>query len=73
MFFYLGDRYETRASYDPMQPNFLNTVIKVRTFQHPVRFLKMLKELELEMGRDPKLDPKDPRMVDIDLLSEFQL
>src|SRR5690554_8118202 len=64
-------RYETRASYDPMQPNFLNTVIKLRTYQTPQRLLQMLKELEFEMGRDPEMDPKDPRIVDLDLLSMF--
>lgn len=56
-----------------MQPKFLNTVIKLNTFQTPQRLLQMLKDLEFEMGRDPEMDPRDPRIVDLDLLRELYL
>jgi 2-amino-4-hydroxy-6-hydroxymethyldihydropteridine diphosphokinase len=49
------------------QPKFLNQVVKTETDLEPLDLLRLLKRLEVEMGRQPSLR-NGPRVIDLDLL-----
>lgn len=49
------------------QPDFLNQIIKTETDINPRDLLKILKEIETEMGRIYRF-PKGPREIDLDIL-----
>lgn len=50
------------------QPDFLNSVLRIRTGLEPEALLDVCKRIELELGRDPDAPRHSPRPVDIDLL-----
>lgn len=50
------------------QQDFLNAAVRVETALEPEELLKAVKDIELELGRDPDAPRHAPRPVDIDLL-----
>ena len=58
---------ETKAVDFREQPDFLNQVIKIKTDLNPLMLLKMLKEIEADMGRIYRFS-KGPREIDLDIL-----
>ena len=59
--------YETEPLEIREQPWFLNCAIAVETELSPERLMKVLLEIEREMGRE-RILPKGPRLIDIDIL-----
>jgi 2-amino-4-hydroxy-6-hydroxymethyldihydropteridine diphosphokinase len=49
------------------QPDFINTVVEIETLLQPLDFLRALKSIELELGREPATH-WGPRVIDLDLL-----
>lgn len=49
------------------QPWFLNAVVEAQTSREPLELLRLVKELEATMGREPAF-VNGPRIIDIDLL-----
>mgnify|MGYP001030607813 CR=1 FL=1 len=61
--------YETRPMYVVQQPKFLNMVVAGFCALQPPELLRRVLALELQMGRDRnKVEPKGPRIIDIDIL-----
>ena len=61
--------YETEPQAGAVgQQDFLNAAVRVETTLEPEELLKAVKEIELELGRDPDAPRHAPRPVDIDLL-----
>ena len=61
--------YETRPMYVVRQPKFLNMVIAGLCTLQPPELLQRILALELQMGRDrDNVEPKGPRIIDIDIL-----
>jgi len=61
--------YETRPMYVVQQPKFLNMVVAGFCTLQPPELLQRVLALELQMGRDRnKVEPKGPRIIDIDIL-----
>jgi 2-amino-4-hydroxy-6-hydroxymethyldihydropteridine diphosphokinase len=50
------------------QDDFLNAAVRVQTTLEPDALLKAVKDIELDLGRDPDAPRHAPRPVDIDLL-----
>ncbi len=50
------------------QPDFLNAVCEVATFLEPLEFLRLLLEIEDELGRVRTGPANGPRVIDLDLL-----
>lgn len=63
----LSSMYETKPWGLKEQPLFINMVIEVETEKSPEELLKMLKEIETEMGRI-KTVRWGPRIIDLDIL-----
>lgn len=59
--------YETLPWGYEDQPNFLNQVVKVKTYLEPLPLLKHLKRLEIALGRETTFK-YGPRLIDIDIL-----
>lgn len=59
--------YLTQPIGDPDQPWFCNQAVEVRTTLLPKGVLKMIKKIEVELGRT-KSDSAGPRPIDIDIL-----
>jgi 2-amino-4-hydroxy-6-hydroxymethyldihydropteridine diphosphokinase len=61
--------YETKPMYVLDQPNFINVVVRGHTEHDYISLLKMIKEIEADLGRemDSKM-VKGPRIIDIDIL-----
>lgn len=59
--------YETPPWGYEAQPNFLNQVVKAKTYLDPEPLLKHLKRLEVALGRQASF-PNGPRLIDIDIL-----
>jgi 2-amino-4-hydroxy-6-hydroxymethyldihydropteridine diphosphokinase len=59
--------YETLPWGVTGQPAFLNMVLSGKTSQAPLALLKLLKELEGQLGRTPSIR-YGPRKIDIDIL-----
>ena len=59
--------YETRPWGIENQPNFLNMCVAGETNLAPITLLRYLKELELQLGREPG-KRWGPRLIDIDIL-----
>lgn len=57
----------TEPMYKLDQPNFLNTVIKVKTYFSPKELLSVIEHIMKKMGR-VRLEKNGPRIIDIDLL-----
>jgi 2-amino-4-hydroxy-6-hydroxymethyldihydropteridine diphosphokinase len=62
--------YETAPQDLLDQPWFLNQVLKVETSLFPMQLLRLVQQVERELGRDrgPAAIPKGPRLIDIDIL-----
>lgn len=58
---------ETKAVDFEDQPDFLNQIIKIQTELAPLNLLKVLKEIEADMGRVYRFS-KGPREIDLDIL-----
>lgn len=58
---------ETKAVDFEDQPDFLNQIIKIQTELAPLNLLKLLKEIETDMGRVYRFS-KGPREIDLDIL-----
>ena len=63
----LSPLYEAEAVGVVQQPDFLNQVIQAETSLSPFALFRLLKQVELAMGR-PLLAFGAPRIIDIDLL-----
>ena len=50
------------------QPDFLNACLEVRTELDPIPLLDVVKQIELDLGRDPNGPRHGPRPLDIDVL-----
>ena len=59
--------YETPPWGYEDQPNFLNQVVKTKTYLDPEPLLKHLKRLEVALGRQASF-PNGPRLIDMDIL-----
>jgi len=59
--------YETSPVDYLQQPDFLNTVVELKTALKPAFLLNLLQETELSIGL-PKDIPKGPRVIDLDIL-----
>lgn len=59
--------YETEPTGYREQPWFLNAVCRVSTGLDPSSLLRLIKEIETELGRVPSF-PHGPRIIDIDIL-----
>jgi 2-amino-4-hydroxy-6-hydroxymethyldihydropteridine diphosphokinase len=59
--------YETPPWGYEDQPNFLNQVVKAKTYLDPEPLLKHLKRLEVALGRQASF-PNGPRLIDMDIL-----
>jgi 2-amino-4-hydroxy-6-hydroxymethyldihydropteridine diphosphokinase len=59
--------YETFPKGNTEQPWFLNQVLEIQTELEPLALLKIVKEVEKNMGRISSI-PKGPRCIDIDIL-----
>ncbi|MGA2435247.1 MAG: 2-amino-4-hydroxy-6-hydroxymethyldihydropteridine diphosphokinase [Bryobacteraceae bacterium] len=59
--------YETAPQDFRDQPWFLNAVVEVETGLFPKQLLARIARIELAMGRK-RLQPKGPRIIDIDIL-----
>ena len=61
--------YETAPQGEVLdQPDFLNAVVRVETDLEPEELLKVCKEIEASLGRDPDGVRHGPRVVDLDVL-----
>jgi 2-amino-4-hydroxy-6-hydroxymethyldihydropteridine diphosphokinase len=61
--------YETEPQGEVLdQPDFLNAVVAIETDLDPEGLLRLVKEVEAELGRDFGVVRHGPRVVDIDLL-----
>jgi 2-amino-4-hydroxy-6-hydroxymethyldihydropteridine diphosphokinase len=61
--------YETEPQGEVLdQPDFLNAVVAIETTLDPDGLLRLVKEVEAELGRDFGAVRHGPRVVDIDLL-----
>ena len=63
----LSRLYETKAMYYEAQDSFLNGAMLVRTSLAPLRLLDVLQKIELQQGRDRKIE-KGPRTLDLDII-----
>jgi 2-amino-4-hydroxy-6-hydroxymethyldihydropteridine diphosphokinase len=59
--------YETEPIGVIDQPWFVNAVVELRTQAEPIALMKALLEIEHAMGRK-RVQPKEPRNIDLDLL-----
>jgi 2-amino-4-hydroxy-6-hydroxymethyldihydropteridine diphosphokinase len=59
--------YETDPWGYEDQPIFYNQVVKIETILEPIQLLRVIKKIELEMGRIPTF-LYGPRLIDIDIL-----
>jgi 2-amino-4-hydroxy-6-hydroxymethyldihydropteridine diphosphokinase len=59
--------YDTAPVGNTAQPRFLNLVCEATTSLMPTELLAFVKEIEMDMGRQPGL-PNSPRPIDIDIL-----
>lgn len=59
--------YKTAAWGNTAQPDFLNQVLQVETSLHPDALLKLILEIEHQIGRKRK-EKWGPRVIDIDIL-----
>ena len=59
--------YLTQAWGNTEQDDFINQALEVRTYHSPEQTLRVLLEIEKEMGRT-RSTPMEPRIIDIDIL-----
>ena len=61
--------YETDPLYKADQPNFLNTVVELKTVRDPEILLQVCQGIELMLGRPREHKKNEPRVIDIDILA----
>jgi 2-amino-4-hydroxy-6-hydroxymethyldihydropteridine diphosphokinase len=66
----VSELYETApvGEYEGEQPDFINTVVAIRTALGPHDLLDLCKAIEVERGRDPGGPRHGPRPLDVDIL-----
>ena len=62
-----SSNYESLSWPNPNRPNFINIVLKVKTFLNEKELLAVCNKIETELGR-VRLQKNDPRTCDIDIL-----
>lgn len=65
--------YESSAMYNEQQPDFFNQVIQIKVESTPLELLKIIKSIEIKLGRLNGLIRYQPRIIDIDLLAMHEL
>ena len=65
--------YESSAMYNEEQPDFFNQVIQIKVESTPLELLKIIKSIEIKLGRVKGLIRYQPRIIDIDLLAMHEL
>eukprot|EP01064_Diplonema_japonicum_P016108 TRINITY_DN24122_c0_g1_i1.p1 TRINITY_DN24122_c0_g1~~TRINITY_DN24122_c0_g1_i1.p1 ORF type:complete len:553 (+),score=157.66 TRINITY_DN24122_c0_g1_i1:45-1703(+) len=60
--------YSTPPTYVTDQPSFVNACIAISTAVDPFSLLRIVKEIEAQMGRDFTTQRNGPRVIDIDIL-----
>ncbi|OMJ19298.1 Folic acid synthesis protein fol1, partial [Smittium culicis] len=63
-----GFLYQSKPMYLEDQPMFFNTAIKVETSLNPIALQKLLKRIEIELGRVFTEDKNGPRIIDLDII-----
>lgn len=58
---------QTKPMGGPVQRDFLNGVIKIKTGLSPLKLIRSLKQIEKELGRQ-KIITNGPRTIDLDIL-----
>ncbi|MEE8341406.1 MAG: 2-amino-4-hydroxy-6-hydroxymethyldihydropteridine diphosphokinase [Candidatus Neomarinimicrobiota bacterium] len=61
--------YSSEPLFNTDQPEFLNTVVKLKTTFTPFEFLDEIKIIEKLLGRPDKHEKNAPRIIDIDILT----
>lgn len=59
--------YLTQAWGNTDQDDFINQALEVRTYHSPEQTMRVILEIEKEMGRT-RTNPMEPRIIDIDIL-----
>ena len=62
-------KYETSPMENQNQDNFLNQVIQLDTDTDPFKLLKIIKRIEINLGRIKNNQRYVPRIIDIDILA----
>ena len=62
-------KYETSPMENQNQDNFLNQVIQLDTDTDPFKLLKIIKRIEINLGRIKNNERYMPRIIDIDILT----
>jgi 2-amino-4-hydroxy-6-hydroxymethyldihydropteridine diphosphokinase len=65
---HISSVYETAPWGNADQANFLNQIVEMTSDFKPAELLVYIKEVELEMGREPDDVRYQPRVIDIDIL-----
>lgn len=65
--------YETKPVGGPKQRDFINAVVLIQTSLTPRSLLKVLKDIEIKLGRKKSKILWGPRIIDIDILFFDQL
>lgn len=63
-----SNMYLTKPMYVEKGDDFYNCVIKINTKYSPIELLKVIKDIESDMGKNIKDNSKGPRIIDIDIL-----
>ena len=63
----VSSAYDTAPVGNTRQARFLNLVSEANTYLTPIELLAFVKEIEMDMGRQPG-PPNSPRPIDIDIL-----
>ena len=61
--------YSSKPLFNTDQPEFLNTVVELKTAFTPFEFLDEIKNVERLLGRPIKYEKNAPRTIDIDILT----
>jgi len=61
--------YESKPMYYHEQDNFYNQVVEVNVQNTPMELLKIIKKIEVNLGRDLSAKKYSQRVIDIDILS----
>jgi len=64
----ISPMYDTEPVGGPPQPRYLNGVIEIETTLQPRELLKVLQDIETQLGRQ-RLIKNGPRTIDLDILT----
>lgn len=62
-----SSNYISKSWPDPSMPNYINTIIKIKTSLAPLELLKICNLIELKLGR-VRVQKNSPRTCDIDII-----